>query len=249
MHVLLYLVVGLASGLVAGLFGLGGGVVLVPVLVTLGLPVAEAAGTSLVVVLVNASSGAFQHFRQGNVHVRRGLGMAAGALAGAPLGSFVADRLVEVALRAAYLALLVVTGLVLARRRGRAPRPAGRLRYGWPHGLAIGAAGGFLAGLFGVGGGIVLVPLQLALGVEMLVAVGTSLFAMIATAGIALGSHVILGNVHWGWAGLLALGGLVGAPVGGHLAQRLGNRRLRAAFAAAIGILALMMLIQTVRVL
>lgn len=239
-----FVLVGVLSGVSSGLFGLGGGLVVVPVLVTLGASMQAAVGTSLVVVLGNAVAGAAQHARHGNVRFSRGLGMAAGAVPLAAAGSAVAGFLPEALLSALFLLMLLVGGALLLRREppvARVERPVAP----WAA-PATGALGGLMAGLFGVGGGAFVVPLQvLLLRSTMHQAVGTSLLVVSASAVVALVTHAAQAHVLWAVGALVALGGFVGAPLGARLAQRLTDRRLRLAFVAFLAVLAGTMLVQT----
>lgn len=241
-----FVLVGFVAGLTSGLFGLGGGVVVVPTLVVGGAQMPLAVGTSVFVVLANALAGTAQHARQGNVRGRRGMGLAAGAIPLAFVGSYFAGFLPEALLRGLFVVMLVAGGTLLLRRNrgGGQPRQA-RGRWVAP---ATGGLAGLFAGLFGVGGGAFLVPLQvLLLGARMQDAVGTSLFVVIASTTVALATHAAQGHVVWGIGGLIALGGVVGSPVGALLAQRLGDRRLRVGFVLFLLALAVTMIVQTVR--
>jgi len=243
----LLILIGVVAGVCSGMFGLGGGVVIVPALVALGTPGVAAVGTSVAVVLVNAVVGTVQHRHLGHVDLRRGLAMALGAALLAPLGSLVAAALPEALLRGSFAVMLLGTGIALYRTRHRPARDQRERRVGFLVGVGMGAAGGFLAGLFGIGGGTILVPLQVFAGIPMLSAVGTSLLVIIAGATSALASHFVLGNVHGGAALLIALGGVVGSVVGSRAASRVGNARLRVAFAIVLGVLVVSMAVQTWR--
>lgn len=97
---------------------------------------------------------------------------------------------------------------------------------------AVGAVAGLVAGLFGVGGGIVVVPgLVLWLAVRQREASGTSIATIVATSAAALVSFGISGDVDWAAAGLVFIGAAVGAVIGARLATRLPERTLTAAFA------------------
>jgi len=243
-----FVLVGVLAGVTSGLFGLGGGLVVVPVLSALGVSMQEAVGTSLLVVLGNGLASATQHARHGNVHLRRGLAMALGAVPAAAGASAVAGLLPEVLLSAAFLVMLLCGGVLLLRRKQIAP-PSGPDRPVAPWAApATGALGGTMAGLFGVGGGVFVVPLQvLLLRSTMHAAVGTSLVVVSASALVALVAHAAQGHVMWWVGGLTALGGFVGAPLGVRVAQWLSDRRLRVAFVAFLALLAGTMLVQTLQ--
>jgi len=108
---------------------------------------------------------------------------------------------------------------------------------------AVGAVAGLVAGLFGVGGGIIVVPgLVLWLAINQREASGTSIATIVATSAAALISFGISGNVDWGAAGLVFLGAAVGAVIGARLATRLPEQMLTAAFAVVLLIAGVRML-------
>lgn len=110
-------VVGVLAGIVAGLFGVGGGVLFVPALVLLtGLGQVEAEATSLLAIIPVALVGAWRQRRYGNLDVREGLAVGGLAVAGAVIGAVLANAVPERALEIAFAALLLVVAAQLARR-------------------------------------------------------------------------------------------------------------------------------------
>jgi uncharacterized membrane protein YfcA len=226
---------GFAIGIASAVVGLGGGAIVVPLLVLGGASAQEAVATSLVLVLAVGAAGAWQHARLGQVDLRRAAWMALGALPAAPLGGLLARQLSEAGLRGTFALLLGVLGLALLRRP---PAGAPAIRGGAQPvvGALLGAGGGFLAGLFGIGGGALFVPMQiLLLGASPLAAVGTSLAVLVVSSGVALADWAWHGEVRWSIGGLLALGALFGAPLGARLARRLPERAHRLLLAALLG--------------
>jgi uncharacterized protein len=244
MEILLFLGVGVAAGLSSGLLGIGGGLVVVPALSLMGFSVSHAIGTSVFVVLGNAVIGTVQHTRYGNVDPRMGLGLAAGALPGALLGSYGLAFFPDGVIRTAFVALMLVLAASMARRPR--PRPKDRRAAaapGWTKPAAGGLAG-VLAGMFGVGGGLIMVPAQtLLFGVTIHRAIGTSLFVIVLTGTVALTSHVVFGTpISFDAGAWIVTGGLVGAPLGAKIATRLPERPLRLLFALFLLALAVGML-------
>ena len=108
---------GVAAGMLAGLFGVGGGIVFVPALtLVLGLSQLEAEATSLLAIIPVAAYGSWLQTRQGTVRWRDALVMGAASVATAVAGAFVADALPEHVLRYGFAALLLLTAYQLARR-------------------------------------------------------------------------------------------------------------------------------------
>ena len=120
-HVVIAIVVGLAAGVLAGLFGVGGGILFVPALtIVLGLEQHHAQGTSLLAILPTVAVGAWRQHRYGNVRWKPALVLGLAGIAGVVGGGFVAESLPGNVLRRLFAALLVVTAVELARRARKA---------------------------------------------------------------------------------------------------------------------------------
>jgi uncharacterized membrane protein YfcA len=117
----LAVVLGLAAGVVAGLFGVGGGILFVPTLVLLGLGQLDAEATSLVAILPTVVAGTWRQHRYGNVRWRAALLLGAGSLAGVAAGVAVAESLPEHVLRRLFALLILGVAAQLAWRAWRRP--------------------------------------------------------------------------------------------------------------------------------
>lgn len=176
--------VGLLAGLLSGLFGVGGGTVIVPLLVlALKFDQRLAAGTSLAAIVPTATVGVISYAVHGSVAWIPALLLALGAVFGAQIGTWMLPRVSVTALRWGFVAFLVVVivmlFVVVPSRDAEFPLNALSV-IGL---LILGVVTGTLAGLLGVGGGIIVVPaLMLVFGTSDLVAKGTSLLMMIPTA-------------------------------------------------------------------
>ena len=118
---LIALVLGLLAGVVAGLFGVGGGILFVPTLVLLGLGQLDAEATSLVAILPTVVAGTWRQHRYGNVRWRSALLLGLGSLAGVGAGVAVAEWLPEDTLRLLFALLLLGVAAQLAWRALRRP--------------------------------------------------------------------------------------------------------------------------------
>ncbi|WP_241546818.1 sulfite exporter TauE/SafE family protein [Thiohalobacter thiocyanaticus] len=257
---LAYPLTGALAGLLAGLFGIGGGLVMVPALLWIfalqGFPSVHlmhlAVGTSLAAIVFTGAVSAQAHLRRGAVDWRLAGWLTVGVLAGAALGTTLADRLDGAVLRGLFGGFLLVVAVKLALElQPGGPAVAARPAVLVPAGLGIGA----LSVLLGIGGGTLTVPLLLWLGAAMTTAVGTAAACgvPIALAG-ALGFILIgrdaaglppasLGYVYWpAVLGILLLS-LPGARLGAVLAHRLPARRLRRLFALVLVLIGMRMLI------
>lgn len=213
---------GLAVGLVMGTLGGGGSVLAVPVLVfVLGLDPQEAVTASLVIVGTTAAVAAAGHAR-GGTRWRAALLLAAAGVPTSVLGAAVGTRLDGDVLLLGFAVLLLLAAVGMlgnADDVGGTP-PAAPPRWAPP--LAAGAAVGALTGVFGVGGGFLLVPvLVLVLGFAMPAAIGTSLVVIALNAAVALGARAGAVDLDLGVIVPFTAAAVVAALVGTRLSHRL----------------------------
>lgn len=225
---------GFTAGLAGGLFGVGGGIVLVPMLTALfALSQHEAHGTSLAAIGATAVAGLVVYGLAGHVAWLPAALMGVASVFTARFGARLAARTSRERLTLAFAVFLL---LVAARILWRTPAgSAGHVLTG-PLGLAaslaVGAVVGLLSGFMGVGGGIIAVPaLTLLFGMTQQTAQGTSLAIILVTAPFGALEHDRHGNVARPLLPGLALGALVGAPLASLAAQRLPQVALARAFA------------------
>lgn len=178
-ELIVLLAVGLMSGLFSGMFGIGGGTVIVPALVWIGLTQRQAAATSVCAIVITSVSGVFSYAHDGDVDWIAALLMAVGMMCGSQIGSWLLSRLSELFLRWFYVAFLL---FVIVSQIWFTPSRDSAIHLNPATGLAIVLTGifiGTLAGLLGIGGGAIAVPsLSLVFGASDLIARGTSLLAM-----------------------------------------------------------------------
>lgn len=230
------IVLGVVTGVLAALLGIGGGLLMVPALTVLGVPLVEATATSLVAVFLSAVSGSWQNLQMGVLDWRTALGLALFGIVTAQAGAWLGDRLPDAALSIAFAGFLVLTLYLMVLKQQLQQKsmalspPARRTDQLWAI-AAIGTLAGGLAGLFGVGGGMVMVPLQmLFLGEPIKSAVRTSLGAIVAIAASGLVQHSLNQNVLWIPGLCLGGGGILGAQLGSRLLPRLSDRTVNRLF-------------------
>lgn len=236
-NVLTSAAIGLTAGLFGGLVGLGGGVVMIPLMVRFGgLRQHQAHGTSLVALVFTGLAGAATYATRGVIDVAAAASLALPAMATARLGARYAHALPEWKLKRAFGGfLLLVTALLLAKPylAGASVPAVGLSKVAV---LAItGSFTGFLSGMMGVGGGSLMVPAMVLLtGFPQVLAQGSSLLAMVPAGAAGAHQHWQLGNVVRRLLPGLVPGILVGTWVGSSLALRLSDGTLRFAFAAVV---------------
>lgn len=230
--------VGAGAGVVSGLFGVGGGLVLVPYLVLArGWGQKQAQATSLVMVAMAATAGLVQYAIAGQVVWAAGAAVLVGGLVGALVGSALVARLHAWILQVAFAVVLLAAAVRMvtsstADAGGSPPDldPAVIAAY-----VASGLGMGILSALFGIGGGILLVPLLVtAFGYDVRLAAGTSLAVMGLIALVGALRQSRQGMTDWRAGALLGLGGVVGGVVGAALAQWLPLAVLTWLFAALL---------------
>jgi hypothetical protein len=246
---------GFLVGVSLGALGGGGSILAVPVLVFFaGQSPTQAISTSLVVVGVASVIGAHGHWRSGTVRVATGLVFGLVGIAGSLAGSALNRRLDGDVLLLGFAALVLVAawrmvvGCPSCIRSGET-RPVSERR---PHGsittrtgtrasnqapkiIAAGTAVGFLTGLFGVGGGFVIVPaLALVLEFPMREAVGTSLLVIAVNTGIAIIARLGTGTIDWSTTTVFTAAAVAGVVAGRRLADQVDPASLQRAFAALL---------------
>lgn len=238
---------GTLVGFSLALIGGGGSILAVPLLLyVVGVRDPHLAiGTSALAVALNAFANLVPHARAGNVRWKAAFVFApagvAGALVGSSLGKIVDGKQL---LFLFALLMLVVAFLMIRGRRGAGagdgPKPHMFARLG-----VVGLGAGTLSGFFGIGGGFLIVPgLMFASGMEIIYAVGTSLFA-VGTFGLATAvNYAASGLIDWPVAAQFIGGGVIGGWVGAVAAKRLARTKgaLNLIFAFAIIAVALLMI-------
>ena len=227
------LLAGLVAGIAGGLFGVGGGLVLIPLLTGgLGLTQHRAHGTSLAAIGATAAASLFVYGAHASVAwgtaALVGIASALTARYGARWAARTSTRRLAHAF-AVFLALVALRLLWKTPAPAGSPFPPGAASVGFD--LALGAAVGLLAGFMGVGGGILAVPaFSLILGMSQQAAQGTSLAVILVTAPAGAIEHARHGNVAGKLVPALALGAALGGPLASWLALRLPHEALARAF-------------------
>jgi uncharacterized membrane protein YfcA len=232
--------IGFASGVASGAFGIGGALLSTPgIRWALDAPALIAVGTTLPVIIPTAITGVIAYIRAGFVETRTALLTATAGGCFAILGALATELVAGEALLVATAVLLFILSVrMLPKRGGSDEHPAVE-----PSPLvllAIGATSGFVAGLLGVGGGVILVPVLTGLlRFPIKLALGTSLAVVAAQAIPGSVTHALIGNIDWAIAGGLVLGVIPGARIGSRLAVATDDRKLRTVVAVAMMLLAI----------
>jgi uncharacterized membrane protein YfcA len=257
----LVLVAGFFTGVLSGMFGVGGAVVSTPAIRALGATPLQAVGSTLPSIFPSAISGSLRYQRERLIDWRVVRWTATVGIAGSVSGALLSDEVPG----GGHVLMLLTASLLLftAVRTGQSPKrpdPADAeepdpavdpdfaavttrttaTRTEWWRLALIGLAAGGLSGLLGVGGGILMVPAFSGwVRMDIKSAVGTSLACVGILAIPGRITHQLLGHIDWGFALPLCIAVIPGARLGAHLAIRASDRGLRLSVAFALGTIAL----------
>jgi len=241
---LLMLAGGLAAGAFGSLLGLGGGVLIVPLL-TLGfdLPLREAIGVSLACVVATSAAAASTYLERRVADLRLAMRLELFTAAGAVAGGLLAFALDEQLLAGLFALVLVYVAATMVRKAVSQAvpdaTPEATSSPATPQNLPLGAAGstfgGVVSGLLGIGGGVIVVPLMhLGLGLPLRVATATSTVMIAVTAAASGIVYLVRGGIDPYVLGPTAVGVFVGAALGSRSAERIDLRILRLLFIAVL---------------
>jgi uncharacterized membrane protein YfcA len=227
---------GCALGFVGGLFGIGGGIVTIPLLgIFFGYPQQLAQGTVLLLVIPTASVGLVHYLRRVKVDWRIIIALGITALPATFVASRIATLVPSSALRYAFVLFLVLLAAFIARGAWMLGKRAPRKQLARPYAWLLGAVCGTVSGLFTVGGSIFSVPMLTEFFEQpQIVAQASSLAFTIPGVFISLAVYGFAGDVNWAVGIPLAIGGMSTASFGVAVAHRLPERRLRFLFVAFI---------------
>ncbi|MGB2600627.1 MAG: sulfite exporter TauE/SafE family protein [Candidatus Omnitrophota bacterium] len=217
-----YIVLGFFAGFSSAFLGVGGGVVMVPALVFFfGYAMQKAAGTSLATIVPAAFVGALTHYliKSGNIHFISVLYIVLGAVAGSRIGSILANKANNRVLKILFAFFLIFIGV----------RQAGIVNFqitaamnlaSIPSFVILGFAAGLVSALFGIGGGVIMVPvLNIFFGFPMHEAIATSITVIVPTAAAGAFFHSEFGNIDREAVKCLIPGAMVGAILGAVLSN------------------------------
>ncbi|CAI8885767.1 putative membrane transporter protein [Pseudomonas sp. IT-P74] len=240
----MYLMFGAALGTLGGLFGIGGGLIAIPLLgVLFGLDQQIAQGTALVMVVPNVMLALWRYHQRNRIELRHALPLAIMGFCFAWLGSIWAVGIDAQTMRIGFVAFLIaLSAYNLVRMFAASAQPASQMNYSWPWLGLLGAASGTMGGLFGVGGAVVATPVLTSLfGTSQVVAQGLSLALALPSTGVTLVTYAAHHQVSWVIGLPLAVGGLMSISWGVKIAHALPERLLRGLFCGFLVFCAVML--------
>lgn len=236
--IIVLIVVGMLVGVLSGMFGIGGGTVIVPALVWLGLSQRNAAATSMLAIVPTAISGVVSYAAGGNVDWLAAALLFCGMFVGGQVGSWLLSRLPELVLRWIFVAFLV---FVVINQVSFVPSRDHQIVMTVVTGIGLALLGvviGTLAGLLGIGGGALAVPsLSMLFGVSDLVARGTSLLAMFPNSITTSAANLKRRLAHVKTALIIGVTAAATAPLGTWIAGEVSPRAGSIMFACYLCVL------------
>ena len=251
MIVILY---GLVCGITLGLTGGGGSILAVPMLIYwVGLPFHQAVAISMLVTGLTALFGLLLKIRSSEVKYVAGLIMVVSGVIFAPIGSYVSTYVNPKTLGVVFSFLLLLVGSLtwLKLKRSGEIEPASSKKICKKSFIVLMLAGvitGFLTGMFGVGGGFLIVPaLIFAIKMPIKNAIATSLLVIFLVSASGFISHLQHTPMHWGIAGYFVLGGSAGMLFATLIKDKINSKMLQKIFSILLVVLGLVMLYVHIR--
>jgi hypothetical protein len=236
---LLLVILGFVAGLLGALTGIGGGILLTPILALhFGIPIRQAIGASLVAVITTSAASSSVHLQRHTTDIRLGMTLELATAFGAAVMAYLVGYFNRSALEGLFAAFLLYSSIMILRKHGTANQdedtslalngdvvipPYETQRY--PLGLGASLIAGALSGLLGIGGGPIKVPVMfIFMNVPLMVATATSNFMIGVTAAASAIVYYRRGDIQAQIAAPLAVGVFLGSLLGARLAPRVHTR-------------------------
>ena len=226
----MYAALGIAMGALGGLFGIGGGLIAIPVLgLWFGLDQQLAQGTALAMSVPNVFLALYRYPQRNRINLRQAWPRVLMSFCFAWLGAMLAVGVDARIIRWGFIVFLLgITLYNLIKMYSSPAPPVAGSRYGWPWFGVLGAVAGTTGGLFGVGGAVVAAPvLTSVFGTTQVVAQGLSLALAAPSTAVTLLTYAAHDEVNWAMGVPMAIGGLLSISWGVKLAHALPERMLR----------------------
>ncbi len=223
-----FIPLGFVAGLLGSIIGLGGGIIIVPVLTFFGFPPTLTASNSIFAVFSNAAASSISYAKQKKIEYSIGLKLGLLSIPGTVIGAYISADITPSLFKILFGLILISASIYIFSKRKIEPKSHNISKQIMI--LAIGASflAGIISGLFGVGGGIIFVPMMvIAMGLSMKNAAPTSQFILLFASASALITHTLLGHPDFYQALLLSSGAFVGGLVGARLSLEIKENVLK----------------------
>ncbi|QMU54471.1 MAG: TSUP family transporter [Nitrosopumilus sp.] len=219
---------GIIAGTLGSLIGLGGGMIVVTILSFAGFPPTLAASTSLFGGFGNALSSSISYSRQNKIDFTLGLKMGLFTIPGTILGALLADNVTPEIFKVLFAIMLVISSLYIFIKRKIELRESHQSSQLILIMIVASFAGGIISSFFGVGGGVLFVPIMVVMmGLTIKIAAPTSQFILLFAALSGIIIHSVLGNTDFYFGLFLAIGTFIGGFIGPKLSLEIRERKLK----------------------
>jgi len=244
-------ILGLLVGIVAAFFGIGGGVLFVPILILIfNLPVKSAVGTSLLAIFITSMSSMIAYTRQKRIVFRVGLIMESASIPGAILGAYFTTLLPGEYLRKAFSIFLIFVAFNIMRKKAHSKSIEDKPSVDYNRKniaqlLLFSFCAGFLSATLGIGGGVLNVPIMLlVLHFPIHYAVATSCFVIVVTSLTGVSQHLRYSHVEVFYGLSLGFGAVIGAQIGAQVSRKTAPSTLKKLFAVLLVVTAIRLMIK-----
>jgi len=222
------ILLGLAAGILGSMIGLGGGIIVVPVLTFLGLPPTAAASNSLFAALSNAIASTISYSRQKRIEYSLGLKLGLLTIPGTILGAVISTNVTPDIFKILFGFVLIASSAYIFLRKKIEIREKTLSKQMMIFAIGASFFAGIISSFFGIGGGIIFVPLMVVgMGMAMKKAAPTSQLILLFASLSGVVTHSILGHPDFIQAGFLAIGSFIGGLVGARLSVDIKERYLQ----------------------
>lgn len=242
MNLIFYLLaigIGVITGGITSLIGASGVMIIVPILTMIfKVSVHTAIGTSLFVDVIASLTVSYSYYKNGNIELKSGIWIALTSIIGAQLGALFASKMGEGNLSSSFGIVLVIAGLSMVRKSFKKKKDSSdtlskvvHFKAKWQKilvALVVGLGIGILSGIFGAGGGVmILLALIILMSFSFHKAVGTSTLIMAITAFSSTIGYASRGNIDFVIGSLLSVGAVFGGVLGSHYANKVNEKTLQ----------------------
>lgn len=244
MYYLLAPLAGIFVGIESGMLGMGGGSILVPVLLFIfQLPIKEAIGTSLCIIVLTAFSGIIVHWKEKQVHLKLAVVMTLTGVIGAQLGSYLNKIIPDNIIKLIFTIVVIIFGFKMWIGTNNEEKEVSTanntstssIKFNKLLALILGLIAGTASGLLGIGGALIMLPtMHIFLRIPMNICVGTSLFVVFFNSLSGAFGYIARGDTNLKLAILIAVGSVAAAPFGAKLSVKISREKLRKIFAVVL---------------
>ncbi len=230
---------GFVAGVIGSMIGLGGGFIVVPTLTFFGFSPTLAASDSLFAAFSNSVASTASYAKQKRIVYSVGLKLALISIPGTVLGAYISESVSPPIFKLLFDGVLVGSGIYIFMRRKMEPKEYNLSKQIMVLAVAASFCAGIISSFFGVGGGVIFVPLMvIAIGLSMKLAAPTSQFILMFAASSGMIVHSLMGHPNYYEALFLSIGSFLGGILGSKLSLRVNEMKLRILVTIVLGLTA-----------